>query len=206
MQNDTQVKTRNRSSMILVFALVVVPVLLALWSYLGGEAWQPQGTINNGVLIIPARPLPVDLALVDPAGEPLREAYLSRKWTLTYIGAAACDELCAGILYRIQQVRLAMGEETNRIQRLYLLIGDAAIADAKRIQAQFAGLDAAVVSDTEHQALLQLFAVDGTDPAQARRIYLVDPHGNLMMYYEPDAEPNGILRDLRKLLKLSRIG
>jgi hypothetical protein len=35
---------------------------------------------------------------------------------------------------------------------------------------------------------------------------MIDPLGNLMMYYEPTDEPNGILRDLRKLLKWSQIG
>jgi hypothetical protein len=40
----------------------------------------------------------------------------------------------------------------------------------------------------------------------AGRVYFIDPLGNLMMYYRPDADPGGMLKDLRKLLKYSKIG
>jgi cytochrome oxidase Cu insertion factor (SCO1/SenC/PrrC family) len=36
--------------------------------------------------------------------------------------------------------------------------------------------------------------------------YIIDPLGNLMMSYSRAAPPQGLLEDLRKLLKLSRIG
>ena len=37
-------------------------------------------------------------------------------------------------------------------------------------------------------------------------IYLIDPNGNWLMYYTPEDEPGGMLKDLKKLLKLSGIG
>jgi len=37
-------------------------------------------------------------------------------------------------------------------------------------------------------------------------IYLVDPLGNLMMRFPPDLEPKSLLKDLKHLLKVSRIG
>jgi hypothetical protein len=37
-------------------------------------------------------------------------------------------------------------------------------------------------------------------------IYIVDPHGNLMMGYAPTGAARGILRDLERLLRLSTIG
>ena len=38
------------------------------------------------------------------------------------------------------------------------------------------------------------------------RIYVVDPLGNLMMSYPAGADPNGIRKDLARLLRVSRIG
>jgi hypothetical protein len=38
------------------------------------------------------------------------------------------------------------------------------------------------------------------------RVYVVDPLGNLFMFYEPDAPPKGLLEDMKRLLKLSHIG
>ena len=36
--------------------------------------------------------------------------------------------------------------------------------------------------------------------------YLVDPHGNLVMYFDPDIDPREMVDDIKRLLKLSRIG
>jgi cytochrome oxidase Cu insertion factor (SCO1/SenC/PrrC family) len=41
---------------------------------------------------------------------------------------------------------------------------------------------------------------------EADRVYLVDPLGNLMMYYRPGADPRDIVQDLEKLLKYSHVG
>ena len=38
------------------------------------------------------------------------------------------------------------------------------------------------------------------------RIYIVDPIGNIMMSYPPDADPTGMKKDLKRLLKVSKLG
>ena len=54
---------------------------------------------------------------------------------------------------------------------------------------------------------LEMFRLsDDRDPLLERRLYLVDPLGNLMMSYPADAEPGGIIKDLKRLLRYSRIG
>ena len=199
------IKNKNRISMVTLFAMFALPTLLALWLLGPGEDWMPARDTNNGTLIAPARPLPVDLALSSPAGEPLPDRFLTGKWTLLYFQAAGCDELCMEVLHRIRQIRLAQGEETPRVQRLFVLASpDAMLPSA--VSEAYPGLDVAVVTDATHGELLDLFVVDGVDPVSSDRVYMIDPLGNLMMYYEPTDEPNGILRDLRKLLKWSQIG
>jgi hypothetical protein len=42
--------------------------------------------------------------------------------------------------------------------------------------------------------------------APLRHIYVVDPLGNLMMRYPEDPDPGRVIKDLERLLKLSRIG
>ena len=39
-----------------------------------------------------------------------------------------------------------------------------------------------------------------------RRIFMVDPRGNLMMRYDARDDPKGLRNDLKKLLTLSHIG
>jgi hypothetical protein len=38
------------------------------------------------------------------------------------------------------------------------------------------------------------------------RVYLVDPIGNLVLSYAPDADPSGMRKDLARLLRLSQVG
>ena len=55
--------------------------------------------------------------------------------------------------------------------------------------------------------LLRKFEIGNGDlPIEAQRLYIIDPLGNLMMSYPPDINPRGIMKDLKKLLKFSRIG
>jgi cytochrome oxidase Cu insertion factor (SCO1/SenC/PrrC family) len=51
-----------------------------------------------------------------------------------------------------------------------------------------------------------MFSVEGISMQGADNIYLVDPLGNLMMYYPSDADPRGMIQDLQRLLKYSQIG
>jgi len=37
-------------------------------------------------------------------------------------------------------------------------------------------------------------------------IFLIDPRGNLMLRFPRDADPSGVIKDLRRLLKYSAIG
>jgi hypothetical protein len=56
-------------------------------------------------------------------------------------------------------------------------------------------------------ALLDKFRLTSSDnPLEARRIYIIDSLGNLMMSFEPDANPRDIMQDLKKLFRASRIG
>ena len=36
--------------------------------------------------------------------------------------------------------------------------------------------------------------------------YLIDPLGNLVMYFRPDMNPSDMVDDIKRLLRLSRIG
>ena len=48
--------------------------------------------------------------------------------------------------------------------------------------------------------------LEGIAPLQAGRVYLIDPLGNLMMSYAPNARPKGLLEDIKRLLGLSHVG
>jgi cytochrome oxidase Cu insertion factor (SCO1/SenC/PrrC family) len=190
--------------MVLLFLLFLSPVVIAWLIYYVFPAWQPSATMNHGELVTPVRPVPA--FRVDAlGGEQIDDSFLRGKWTIVYLATGACDKDCAQQLYNIRQVRLAQGKNIDRLQRLMLWKNDG-VANARQteLQTHFPGQVIAPVQGQE--AVLAVFALDEQPPLEARRIYLVDPLGNLMMSYEADDEPQGMIKDLERLLKYSGLG
>jgi hypothetical protein len=109
-----------------------------------------------------------------------------------------CDELCRQRLYDTRQVRTALDRDMDRVQRV--LIADAGCCDMQELLKMHPDLTI-VPLGIAVEPLLKLLPA-----ANTQRIYLVDPLGNAMMYYEADAKAKGILEDLKRLLRLSQIG
>lgn len=196
----------SRQAIVLLALIFLAPVFVAWVMHHSTEkGWRPGGTTNRGSLVQPARPL--DMPAGMRAGDVSLNAYLRGLWTLVYIGDADCDAVCNGNLNKMRQVRLAQNENMRRVQRLFLVSGDT-IPDALAtlLDKEYPGMTVVTVSASRLEAVTADFAVDEAPVAAAQRIYLVDPLGNLMMYYGPDADPRDILQDLLKLLKYSHIG
>ncbi len=197
-------RRRARISMVLILGLFAAPLILAVLVLTVFPDWKPDVTNNNGDLVQPVRKLP-PFELQPLEGEPIDETFLRGKWTILYLAKGDCDRPCVEQLYNIRQIRLAQGKNIDRLRRL-MLWSDAGVSAAKRqeLQAHFPGQVIAPAGDKA--ALLQVFSIDEQDPLTANRIYLVDPLGNLMMKYDPGEKPQGMIRDLGKLLKYSGLG
>lgn len=196
----------SRQALVLLGLIFLAPTFVA-WVMHNSteEGWQPEGTTNRGNLVHPARPLqmPADMA---NDGVALQD-YLQGKWTLLYISNADCGETCRNNLYKMRQVRIAQNENMNRVQTLFLLNADGIPDELAGFLAQeHKDLAVALLSATQAASIEPQFRVDEIPVREAQRVYIVDPLGNLMMYYQPDADARGMLRDLQKLLKYSKIG
>jgi cytochrome oxidase Cu insertion factor (SCO1/SenC/PrrC family) len=197
----------SRQALVLLALLFLTPVFVAWFMHMSAEhGWRPGGTTNRGVLIQPPRPLALPGGLVDATGEPLNQAFLGGKWTLIYIDTAACEAACREKLYYMRQVRLSLGEDLRRVQRLFLATGDANETGLQQVLADYPDMAMARLSSAQAAEIAPEFGVEGVPMEGAGNIYLVDPLGNLMMYYRPDADPRGMIQDLQRLLKYSHIG
>jgi cytochrome oxidase Cu insertion factor (SCO1/SenC/PrrC family) len=190
--------------MVLVLGMFAAPLLLAWLALSVFPDWQPKNSTNYGDLVQPVRPLPA-FELVTAEGKSIDETFLRGKWTILYLAEGACDRPCVDQLYNIRQIRLAQGKNIDRLQRL-MLWSEKGVSDGMRqeLKAHFPGQLIAPVKGDE--PLLQAFILDEQDPISARRVYLIDPLGNLMIRYEPDMAPKGMIKDLEKLLKYSGLG
>jgi cytochrome oxidase Cu insertion factor (SCO1/SenC/PrrC family) len=191
-------------SLVALIALFLMPLIVAVLVFYVFPDWRPTGKVNHGQLITPVRPVPAfELGTLD--GGRIDETFLRGKWTLVYLNEGRCDKHCIQRLYTIRQVRLAQGKNIDRLQRLLLWRqGNGGGQQDADLQQYFPGQVIAPLR--QPTALLDVFAVDGSDPFSADRVYLVDPLGNLMMHYEPGDEPHGMIRDLERLLKYSGLG
>jgi cytochrome oxidase Cu insertion factor (SCO1/SenC/PrrC family) len=180
------------------------PLAISFLLYYGGNGWRPAGSTNRGELIDPARALP-EVALATPAGVPTTPDFLRGKWSLVYAGEGACDQRCRDALTDSRQVRLALNQDSSRVQRVFLYTG--ACCEQDYFAREQVGLVLAAAEGDAGRELLNAFPVyGGVDAISAGRLYVVDPLGNLMLSYAADAPAKGLLEDLKKLLKLSQIG
>jgi len=196
---------RGRNTLLLMLGIAAAPFLLAWLLINFTDIGRSGAPASHGTLVAPPFPLP-DAVLHEPGHEPVAIAAnhrLHRHWTLAHVAGASCDQACEAALLTMRQVRLALGRDAARVQRVLAVDEGALDLLTPRQRAEFAGL---LLVEYARLARDAFRLPDGVDPRAAGRLYLVDPLGNLMMFYAPDADPAGIVKDLKRLLRYSRIG
>jgi hypothetical protein len=183
----------GRAQLLLIALAFLGPLLIASWLYFGGNRLVPEGRSNHGALLEPI--VNLGEALPGSAVTPLYQD----SWLLLYANEAACDQPCRDALYTQRQSRLMLGREMDRLARVFLH-GDTP-PDTVFLAAEHAGL--ITIVDSSLKGLL-----NNKRPADlpAGGYYLIDPLGNLVMYFRPDIDPAEMVDDIKHLLKLSRIG
>jgi len=195
---------RSRLTFILVVVLFLLPVVAATYLYVSG--WRPQGkSLQYGELVQPARPVG-DAELTGADGAPYRLQALRGKWALVYFNTLPCTDSCRNNLYKMQQVRLAQGRDAPRVERVMIVAG----ANSAALH-ELARLNPGLITLSGARATLQSLAREfvssqGTALDVPGRVYLIDPIGNLVLSYAPEADPSGMRKDLARLLRLSQVG
>jgi hypothetical protein len=197
----TPTQRRNQRT-ILIIALICLAPFAAAW-YFARHPQLVMGDLGNvGHLVNPPVPLGYGELLAAPVTSLESMEQLKGRWIVLSVADGPCAEPCRQNLYKTRQMRLMLNKEIPRVRRLLLLADPdaaAALADWLR-QDEFlavAGLAPALREKLEKAA---------GGPLQPGQILLLDPLGNLMMYYEADFDPYGVLKDLKHLLRASQIG
>lgn len=219
---DPEKARAARKRFLLIVACFGIPLLLAMiWLQVVRMQGGTFGTISRGELVHPALPLEsfsLDQFVMKNDGKSAEEAYrepaeafteegFRKIWSVVYLPEGECLETCQQNLYHTRQVRLLLNSRMNRLQRVAVMESPDQISDA--VLAEHLGLR---VLSGEADELAKLR--EQIRQAEASRgmedmpdaIYVVDPFGNLMMRFAPDLEPGKMLKDLKHLLKVSRIG
>ena len=179
-----------------VMVLFALPILVATGLYHLAPEWRSWGTSNRGSLIVPLRDVGISRLKAND-GQSL--ALLNGKWTIVVIGNG-CDDYCRKLLHLTKQIQISLGREANRVARLYVANNAATLPSARDLLADNPSLRFA---SAPHEWFEQ-FSVGNNDPVSAGHVYIIDPHGYLMMEYSREKEGNDIRKDLLRLLKASK--
>ncbi|AXT38610.1 hypothetical protein D1814_07970 [Alteromonas sp. BL110] len=176
--------TASKKTLIIMVAVFVLPVVMAKLAL--DNDWFTKGATNKGQLLAPT----INMSALLKDAEP--------KWRLLYVMPNECDAVCENALFSINQVWLALGKESDRAQAVVVTsdssdqVAIAALADYPFVETLPVTMPTALASSS---------------------VYIVDTQNNAMLFYEikddrKDAvmESRNMLADIRKLLKLSRIG
>lgn len=179
----TSVK-KSRATLIGVVLAFLVPVIGA--KLVLDQHWYQGAATNKGVMLVP----PVEL------GELKQQ--LPEGWVIALPAPSGCQQRCQQGLYAMNQLDIALGKETDRANPVVIYAE----------QHPFDLSQVPVVTGVDSPELLALF---NTLPSE--QLFIIDPLGNIVLHYPLYAdeqkmrlEAKNLLADLRKLLKLSKIG
>lgn len=203
----SKTKGNGSSGKVIMLSLLLVsafPVLLGAALY--GTSWRPAHFTNYGELVQPARQM-TDVAMQTLDGKAAKWRDFRHKWALVYVGSNHdCTRDCRDSLYKMRQLRLALARDMGRMQTLLLLTGAVDMPDMVTSLRDYPELTVLSASGDRAAAIQQQFQHASSTTVGQGSLYLMDPMGNLMMRYPVDAEPEKMLKDLKHLLKNSRIG
>lgn len=203
MQNKQVKPGKGRQQLVLMLILFLIPPISAwlVWQYL--QANGVSSTNNAGSLVNPARPLPKNV-LVDAGGAEL--AAIKGRWRYVIFADQACAEQCEEVLHLTRQTRLSTNKDMQRVRRVLIVRAEWDAVKSNALMQQHPDLVIARIADTEQgRQWKTAFTGEGFTTGGAQ-FFLVDPIGNLMMYYDLSVQPRRLLKDLTKLLKVSQIG
>jgi hypothetical protein len=169
--------------LILIFALPAIIAKTVL-----DQHWYTAGVTNSGELVEPRVTLQ-DFGITLPVAE--------EGWLVGYIAPTECESLCEQQLHYLNQSYLALGKNKERVTAVVF------VAEGVSLRGTINKPDLEFLAGGDK--LIGKFA-----PAS---IVIIDPLGQLVMEYKSVSQQSqlisqsqGMIHDLRKLLKLSRVG
>lgn len=179
-------RRKGRLQLILVALVAVGPMILATGMY-KLQFWVPDSRSFHGEMI----------------GNGQSRAELGvqsdeTRWQLLVSAPQGCDADCRHLVYLARQLTIGLGQDAARASH--------GLASAQPLSADY------TAQLTREYPKLQRYPLDlllyqKTAPGvDTPHLWIVDPHGNLVLRYDAKVNGKDLLNDLRQLLKLSNIG
>ncbi len=178
---------RSQLKLLLIVLLFLTPFIAAVVMRFGG--WQPTTTRNFGELLAPPLSMQAVAATQsDAAAWPWVNT--EHHWTLLVQLPKPCEGACRVAAGMLSNVRQALGRHVDKLHPF------TAIDAAEDIGSL---IDAGLFPPLRLEG--QLPVPLKQSPTSMPQVWLIDPHGYLVMRYREGFDPNGLRRDLSRLIK-----
>ena len=178
-------KNPGRTQFLLMMGIVVLTLggsYLLFYFSQNGNVWN---TTNEGEFV--ENKTLDDLQLLTNQGVPVTPAGL---WSLLIVAANECGADCATSLSQMRALQVLITKDATRIRRALLIAN---------------GTISAEIAAT-YPKLMRLQANQQAGAELAPGIYIVDPAGVFVLRFELGDTGAKVQKDLKRLLKYSRIG
>ena len=187
-QAEIKRKQKNRRLFIGVFLCFALP--LAAAKLILDLGWYNPGVTNKGILLDP----PIEVSATENSQMP-------QYWRIATRVPEDCDDRCVNALYVVNQADLALGREGARVRPVAIQSSEQ-VTNLPQLSAD-SRMQYLVLPEL-HEELTQL--PEGS-------MLIIDPLGFVIMRYEGSHDREqaiqrgrDMLDDLKKLLKMSRVG
>ena len=179
-------RRKGRLQLLLILLGVIGPMILATGMY-KLNFWVPEGRSYHGELIGNGQ------TRADIGVQAQEE-----RWQILVTAPKDCAVDCQQLVYLARQIQIGLGRDASRAIH--------ALATAQTLNSDY---------ETKLQReypQLQRYSLDlpaytkGAQSNDVPHLWIIDPHGNLVLRYDPSVKGKDLLNDLRHLLKLSNIG
>lgn len=180
-------KARGRLQLIVILLVAIGPMILATAMY-QWRFWVPDSRNYHGVLIGDGQSL-ADLGVSGADQE---------RWQLLVTAPGACAEDCQQLVYTARQIQVGLNRDATRASH-GLAVSTPLPADYDaQLKREYPQLGRYRLDPQTYEK--------AASQATGAQLWIVDPHGNLVLRYDATSKGKSILDDLRLLLKLSQIG
>ncbi|MEJ5283031.1 hypothetical protein WH299_27610 [Pseudomonas sp. MYb541] len=179
-------RRKGRWQLILILMMVIGPMALATFMY-KLQFWVPESRSYHGEMIGNGQTR-ADIGVQTD----------EQRWQLLVTAPTVCAADCQQLVYLARQLQISLGRDASRASH--------ALASAQPVSAEYeTKLNVEYPQLQRYPLDLPTFSKGAAAPGDAQ-LWIVDPHGNLVLRYDAKVKGKDLLNDLRHLLKLSNIG
>lgn len=188
-------QNKGRLVLVTIALMFFLPILLAWFLNFYSDFKRDAQGIHHGELIVPPLPLGDLKVTAIGASEVLS---LEKKWTLIFLVSNQCDLTCEDKLYQLRQIRLAVGKDRDKVERVLVVDKDLDWSDYEN---SFQNQKVIVKGSPSYESIIKnLKSVKNFD---SNAIYLMDAYGSLIMKYAYKTAPKGIIKDIERLIRVA---